>query len=54
MATTKQKGAAKKNVKKAAESAKEKQTLKKLPSKTRAALGKQAAKVKKEKAQKEK
>lgn len=45
MASKKQKRAAKKNIKKAAKAAKRKQTLKKLPTKTRTALGKQAAKA---------
>ncbi len=49
MSTTKQKTAAKKNIKKAAAAAKSKQTLKHLPKKTRTALGKQAAKVAREK-----
>jgi hypothetical protein len=42
MATTKQREAARKNVKKAQSAAKSKQTLKHLPSKTRSALGKEA------------
>jgi hypothetical protein len=46
MATTKQKSAARKNIKKAGAEAKRRQTLKKLPKKTRTALGKQANKVK--------
>jgi hypothetical protein len=45
MATEKQRRAARKNIKTAARAAKRKQTLKKLPKKTRVALGKQAAKV---------
>ena len=45
MATTKQRTAAKRNVKKAQSAAKSKQTLKNLPSKTRTALGKEAAAV---------
>jgi hypothetical protein len=45
MATTKQRAAAKKNVKKAQAGAKSKQTLKNLPSSTRTALGKEAAAV---------
>jgi len=49
MATTKQKTAARKNVKKAATVAKKKRTVAKLPKKTRTALGKQANKVKKQK-----
>ena len=42
MATTKQRAAAKRNVKKAQAGAKSKQTLKHLSSKTRTALGKEA------------
>ena len=45
MATTKQREAAKRNVKKAQAAAREKQTLKNLPSTTRTALGKEAAAV---------
>ena len=45
MATTKQRAAAKQNVKKAQAGAKSKQTLKNLPSSTRTALGKEAAAV---------
>jgi hypothetical protein len=45
MATQKQRAAARKNVKKAQAGAKSKQTLKKLPSSTRTALGKEAAAV---------
>jgi hypothetical protein len=45
MATTKQRAAARKNVKKAQAGAKSKQTLKHLPSKTRTALGVEANKV---------
>ncbi len=45
MATEKQRAAAKRNVKKAQAGAKSKQTLKNLPSKTRSALGKEAAAV---------
>jgi|UPI000497F4BB hypothetical protein len=44
MATRKQRTAAQKNIKKAAKTAKRKQTLKHLPKKTRRALGQQAAK----------
>jgi hypothetical protein len=43
MATQKQKAAARKNVKKAADAAKKKQTIKHLPKSTRSALGKQGA-----------
>jgi hypothetical protein len=46
MTSSKQKAAAKKNVKKAARVAKRKKTISKLPKKTRSALGKQANKVK--------
>jgi hypothetical protein len=52
MATEKQRAAARKNIKKAQAAAKEKQTLKKLPKETRSALGKQAAKVRRERAKK--
>ena len=52
MATAKQKTAARKNIKKAAKAAKRKQTLKHLPKKTRTALGKQGAKVAKQKRKK--
>jgi hypothetical protein len=45
MATEKQRAAAKRNVKKAQAGAKSKQTLKNLPTKTRSALGKEAAAV---------
>jgi len=49
MATTKQKAAARKNIKKAAATAKRKKTISHLPKKTRTALGKQANKVKRQK-----
>ena len=49
MATSKQKAAARKNVKKAARAAKQKKTISKLPKKTRTALGKQGAKMAKRK-----
>lgn len=45
MASTKQKSAARKNIKKAATAAKKKRTISHLPKSTRTALGKQAAKV---------
>jgi hypothetical protein len=45
MATTKQRQAARKNVKKAQAGAKSKQTLKNLPSRTKTALGKEASAV---------
>ena len=47
MATTKQRRAARRNVKKAQAGARKKQTLKKLPSRTKTALGKEANKVRK-------
>jgi len=50
MATKKQTTAAKKNVKKAATAARKKKTISKLPKSTRTALGKQANKVKRQKA----
>jgi len=49
MATTKQKTAASRNVKKAATAARKKRTISKLPKSTRTALGKQANKVKRQK-----
>jgi hypothetical protein len=45
MATTRQRAAAKRNVKKAQAGARSKQTLKNLPKSTRTALGKEAAAV---------
>ena len=45
MATTKQRSAARRNVKKAQAGARRKQTLKNLPGSTRSALGKEAAAV---------
>jgi hypothetical protein len=45
MATTKQRSAARRNVKKAQAGARRKQTLTNLPSSTRSALGKEAAAV---------
>jgi hypothetical protein len=45
MATTKQRAAARKNIKKAAKVARAKKTISRLPKKTRTALGKQGAKV---------
>jgi hypothetical protein len=45
MATANQRAAARKNVKQAQKGAKSKQTLKHLPSRTRTALGKEAAAV---------
>jgi hypothetical protein len=49
MASTKQRKAARKNVKKAAAAAKKKRTIAHLSKKTRTALGKQGAKVAKQK-----
>jgi len=54
MATAKQRTAAKRNIKKAVAAAQRKQTLKHLPKKTRTALGKQAATVRKAKSQRTK
>jgi hypothetical protein len=45
MSTTKQRRAARRNIKKAAKAARGKRTIAHLPKKTRTALGKQAAKV---------
>jgi hypothetical protein len=45
MASTKQRAAARKNIKKAAQAAKRKRTIAKLPKKTRTALGKEGAKA---------
>ena len=50
MATEKQRAAARKNIKKAVAAATKKKTISHLPRKTRTALGKQANKVKREKA----
>ncbi|GMT96806.1 hypothetical protein KH5H1_09250 [Corallococcus caeni] len=50
MATSKQRAAGRKNIKKAATAAKRKRTLTKLPKSTRTALAKQANKVKRSKA----
>jgi hypothetical protein len=47
MATSKQREAAKRNVKKAQAGARSKQTLKNLPGRTRTALGKEASAVRK-------
>jgi len=49
MASEKQRNAARKNIKKAASAATKKRTIAHLPKSTRTALGKQAAKVAKEK-----
>jgi hypothetical protein len=48
MATTKQRSAARRNVKKAQAGAERKQTLKNLPKSTRTALGKEAAAVRRD------
>jgi hypothetical protein len=50
MASEKQKSAARKNIKKAAAAARSKRTIAHLSKKTRTALGKQGAKVRKENA----
>jgi hypothetical protein len=52
MASEKQRAAAKKNIKKAIAASKKKRTISHLPKKTRTALGKQANKVKRQKAAK--
>jgi hypothetical protein len=49
MATRKQRSAARKNIKKAAKAAKKKRTISHLSKKTRSALGKEGAKVAREK-----
>jgi len=49
MATEKQRAAARQNIKKAAAAAQEKRTIAHLPKKTRTALGKQGAKVARQK-----
>ena len=49
MVTTKQRKAAKRNVRKAADAAKRKKTISRMPKKTRTALGKQAAAVRQRK-----
>ena len=54
MASTKQRAAARRNIRKAASAAKRKRTISKLPKKTRTALGKQAAKVAKQKRKRKK
>ena len=45
MATSRQKAAARKNIKKAAASARKKKTISRLPKRTRTALGKEGAKA---------
>jgi hypothetical protein len=49
MASTKQRAAARRNIKKAAQAARRKRTIAHLPKKTRTALSKQAAKVARQK-----
>ncbi len=49
MATEKQRAAARQNIRKAQQAAREKRTISHLPKATRTALGKQGAKVAKEK-----
>ena len=49
MATTKQRAAARKNIRKAAKAARAKRTIAHLPARTRTALGKQGAKIAKRK-----
>jgi len=49
MATAKQRAAARRNIKKATAAAKRKRTIAHLPKRTRTALGKQAAKVARQK-----
>lgn len=51
MSTTKQRTAARKNIKKAAAAAKSKKTLSRLPKKTRTALGKKGAKAARQKSE---
>jgi hypothetical protein len=50
MASSRQRAAARRNIKKAASAAKRQGTLKKLPKKTRTALGKEAAKARRRRA----
>ena len=49
MASTRQRASARRNVKKAAQAARRKKTIARLPKKTRTALGKQGAKVARQK-----
>jgi hypothetical protein len=49
MASARQRAAARRNIKKAANAARRKRTIAKLPKRTRTALGKQASKVAKRK-----
>ncbi len=52
MASAKQRAAARRNIRKAAKAARRKRTIAHLPKKTRTALGKQAAKVARQKRRK--
>jgi hypothetical protein len=52
MSTSKQRAAARRNIKKAASAARRKRTIAHLPKRTRTALGKQANKVKRQRARK--
>ena len=52
MVTAKQRAAARRNIRKAAQAAKRKRTIARLPKTTRTALGKQAAKLRKQKRRK--
>ena len=54
MATARQRAAARRNIRKAASAAKRKRTISKLPKRTRTALGKQGAKVARQKRRKKK
>jgi hypothetical protein len=51
MATSRQRSAARKNIRSAIKAAKKRKTLTKLPKRTRTALGKQANKVKRQRRQ---
>jgi len=52
MASRRQRAAARRNIAKAAKAARRKRTISRLPKRTRTALGKQAAKVRKQKRKK--
>lgn len=54
MASPKQSAAARRNIKKATAAAKRKRTISKLPKKTRTALGKQGAKVARQRSRRKK
>jgi hypothetical protein len=54
MASARQRAAARRNIRKAASAAKRKRTISKLPKKTRTALGKQGAKVARQKRRRQK